>query len=670
MLQTGEVIPPHYPTEYISSTTYTISGHLGAYISTASAPATWTLPTLSDLLDGSELLIYNQGTHDLTIQAPQSIGDETEIVIAPSSSSRLITTATKWLPSTSSSSPASSIPTAPLIDASLPNYSIATLSNGGLFSRPRSGWEWAITSASSPSSDISTNMTTINLPSSEYHNCIAITGTFTSTLTLGSTVLTAISPRDIFLACLRPNPIPGEPPTFLWAKNYGANTDEGLVPKIFWYETGEILFLVAHYKGNNVDFGDGWIVPNSAYNAGVVTEVTPNGTTTQFYTAIGNNNVVITNAHIANGVYVVINTTASTIIFEADYIQLNSTPDTNQRLVVACFRDWEWTWAVASSSTTMVNVTSVYEHNSYVWITGEFNGTLTCGSQSITSPNSQPSMFVAFTNTSGAWQNKLVRLDTTGDTIRPYNMFFLDSSVYFVGAFDGIASFGDKTLNSNGDLDVFVVKSTSDYTSFNTTYDWALKGGGIAADTGICVISNGNDSIYIAGTIGASATFGSITYTQSDNTPQMFIARASITGSWLWLTTTIGTGGSRVGNSLMFHDDELLVCGTNNGTSNFGTTSIVSTSNDIILAKIDITTAFPVMITTGGSRGQSASFVTIPSQYTISTINGSALVNNKTYYYHPETGLVNTQRLTSSDLTPPILVGMSGNGTFFFRPQF
>jgi hypothetical protein len=669
MLQTGGVIPNHYPTEYSSDATHNVDGRLGAYICTASVPATWTLPDLSGLLDGTELLIYNESIYDLTIQAPQPIGNKSEIIITPFSSTRLLTSITKWIVTTTPSSP---VITAPIIDSSPVGPSIATLYNGSLLTRPRSGWEWAITSASSPSSDISTHMATISRPGYDTDKCIILVGTFTGTITLGSTVLTAISPRDMFLTCIRPNVTPGEAPTYLWSKQYAINIGDDLTPRVKYYAPDFMIFVSGYYQGNNVDFGNGYTAPNSPYNAGFLLEVMSNGTTSYLYTAIGTNTVEFTDMSVSGDkIYISVNSRSSSITLDPTAITFTSTANTNQRAAIVCFDldNYDWFWGISSSSTTMVNATSVYEYGDRVHLTGEFTGTLTCGSQTITSPVDSPSMFIAFAaDTDGSWQNKLLLLGTTGTTIRPYDIIFKGTLAYIIGAFNGTATFGDKVINSYGDLDIFVACTDGAFASFGSTWQWAIKAGSVTADAGISTISD-DTSLYITGTISGTSTFGTLTYTQTDTTPQIFIARLSLTGTWIWLTTTTGTGGTRSGNCVAILDSKVVVCGANSGTTNFGPVPIVSTSNDIVIGKIDVTSPFPVMLTAGGTRGDSLSFNFVPAPYAITTLNGTTLVANKNYYYHPETGLVNIQSTTSSDLYASIPIGTTITGYFLFKPQ-
>jgi hypothetical protein len=680
MLQTGEVIPNHYPTEYVSATTYTISGHLGVYISTATAPATWTLPELPNLLDGTELLIFNQGTHDLTIQAPQSIGDETEIVITPSSSSRLLTTAAKWLPSSSSSppDPPATNNIAVLVDSSITAPSIASLHRTGLYSRPKSGWEWAFASGSSPSSDISTHMTIITT-TDQYNGCIVLTGTFTGTIAFGSTVLTSVSPRDMFATCLRPDPIdPTLPPSFLWTRQFSIDCGTELIPKIAWFETKQTIYIAGYYKGDEVDFGDTYIAPNATYNSGFVVELQTDGTTTFLYTAVGDNTVEITDMYIADNfdvksLYVCMNSKSQYTDLLPTGILVQGDPPGTDRIIVACIDQRvnvnAWGWSTCSTGSGTINAISITEYSYKIYVTGEFSGTVAFGAESITSPPEEPSLYIASVdNGSSIWSPLIVQVNSTGTVLHPCYIIAFNSRIYITGFFNGTVTFGDNILTSSTDLEVFVADTYSNVATIGSKWFWAAQGGNLVADSCLHLKALSN-SLYLAGTLGGSSTFGSFTYSQVGNTPQLFIASISYGGDWLWLTTTKSSDGDRRNYCLAKNGDDVLICCTNTGTVLFDGTEIVSTAHNIVIAKIGISNVFPVMVIESGIIGETVPYEFISKQYTLSTLNGNALIPYQAYYYHPEVGTVNITRVVVGDNTPSIPIGFSVSGALLFRPQ-
>ena len=82
-------------------------------------------------------------------------------------------------------------------------------------------------------------------------------------------------------------------------------------------------------------------------------------------------------------------------------------------------------------------------------------------------------------------------------------------NVFVTGSFSGQVVFGNTTLSSAGDNDLFVAK----YVPATATWAWAQRGGGLAADAGYG-IAVGNGSVYVAGSItnttanSSKVTFG------------------------------------------------------------------------------------------------------------------------------------------------------------------
>ena len=65
---------------------------------------------------------------------------------------------------------------------------------------------------------------------------------------------------------------------------------------------------------------------------------------------------------------------------------------------------------------------------------------------------------------------------------------------YVVGSFQGIATFGDITLTSEGLRDVFVAKLGP-----SGTVLWAVSGGGILDEDGLSIAVDAAENVYITG---------------------------------------------------------------------------------------------------------------------------------------------------------------------------
>lgn len=68
-LVTGQVIPLHYPSDSVTATTYSIPADLGFLIANPSALATWTLPSLSNIVEGCCLWVRNISAYNIALTA-------------------------------------------------------------------------------------------------------------------------------------------------------------------------------------------------------------------------------------------------------------------------------------------------------------------------------------------------------------------------------------------------------------------------------------------------------------------------------------------------------------------------------------------------------------------------------------------------------------------------
>jgi hypothetical protein len=159
-----------------------------------------------------------------------------------------------------------------------------------------------------------------------------------------------------------------------------------------------------------------------------------------------------------------------------------------------------------------------------------------------------------------------------------------DGNMYISGVFEGMATFGTITLNTDyGNFDIFVAKMDND-----GNWLWAKQAGGTYWDypMGISVDTDGN--VYVTGEIHTVATFGTIiltTYGSSD----AFVAKLDSYGNWLWAENAGGNSDDK-GNSITVDNDGFVyVTGCFHSDSmRFGTIILdCSGYYDIFVAKMD-----------------------------------------------------------------------------------
>lgn len=178
---------------------------------------------------------------------------------------------------------------------------------------------------------------------------------------------------------------------------------------------------------------------------------------------------------------------------------------------------------------------------------------------------------------------------------------------YEAGYYSGTATFGLLTLTSVTNYrEVFVARRDA-----AGAYQWVVRAGGshqLRLD-GVTVDANG--AVYIAGSFdGNTATFGAFTVTNahasipnSYDRPDIFVAKLSAAGTWLWANR--GGGGSLTGSSdlatgvVVDAVGNAYVCGTFDGrTAQFGTTVLANPYNGNIS---DVTEVFVAKLDASGS---------------------------------------------------------------------
>jgi len=110
-------------------------------------------------------------------------------------------------------------------------------------------------------------------------------------------------------------------------------------------------------------------------------------------------------------------------------------------------------------------------------------------------------------------------------------------SSYVTGFFAGTVTIGGTTLTSAGGNDVFVAK----YDAAGVA-QWAVRGGGTGDDIATSIALDASGNLGLAGGYGggAAGTFGATTLSNAGN-QDMFVAKLSNSGAWLWAQRVSGS---------------------------------------------------------------------------------------------------------------------------------
>ena len=189
-------------------------------------------------------------------------------------------------------------------------------------------------------------------------------------------------------------------------------------------------------------------------------------------------------------------------------------------------RDGSYAWVKQAGGTggdRGYGITSLSDGSSI--ITGEFRGTATFGNTQLISAGDDD-IFIAKLNRDGSYAWVKQAGGTGGDSGYGITSLADDSSIV-IGRFSGAASFGDTTLNSAGNDDVFIAKLNRE-----GSYAWATKAGGTGNDYGYGITSLADGSSIVTGSIRGAASFGDTTLNSAGNR-DVFTAVLDANGNWL-----------------------------------------------------------------------------------------------------------------------------------------
>ena len=218
-----------------------------------------------------------------------------------------------------------------------------------------------------------------------------------------------------------------------------------------------------------------------------------------------------------------------------------------------------------------------------------FGGKATFGDTELTSSGIND-VFVARINADGSWR-WAAGSNGAGNTQSLGVSTLGDGSAIVTGFFTQTVNFGDTiSLTSDGAADLFVAKIDA-----GGDWVWATQAGGTGDAVGsaqaVSALSDG--SAIITGLFGETVNFGDTISLTSGGAADLFVAKITAGGDWVWATRAGGTGDAvGSGISVLTDGSGAIVTGRFTGTATFPTTggglSLTSAgSSDVFIAKID-----------------------------------------------------------------------------------
>lgn len=165
---------------------------------------------------------------------------------------------------------------------------------------------------------------------------------------------------------------------------------------------------------------------------------------------------------------------------------------------------------------------------------GQFTGTITIGSETLTSSSNLRDIFLAKYDAYGnfLWAK---RLGSTGEDYGRGIGTDAVGNIYFSGVFSGSVKFGSKTLNSvEGSKDIFLAKADA-----SGKILWVRQMGGSGPDEGCEIEVDEEGNAYISGGFPGSASFESIVL-KSAGWRDVFTAKFDSQGNLIWIKQSGG----------------------------------------------------------------------------------------------------------------------------------
>jgi hypothetical protein len=300
---------------------------------------------------------------------------------------------------------------------------------------------------------------------------------------------------------------------------------------------------------------------------------------------------------------------------------------------------------------------SVTDASGNVYVVGDFSGTVSFGSTSLTSAGEQD-VFVAKYSPATSRYLWAQRAGGTADD-HAAAVAVSGTSVYVAGYFfSASAGFGSAVLtNTEEDAhneDVFVAKLID--AGATASFSWAERAGGISNDYATGLAASGT-SVYLAGHsyspelhLGSSVALA--------GSPRIFVAKltdAGSSGSFIWAQQAEGTTADGSADAIAVRGTQVYLAGSFARTASFGNFPLTSAGGkDIFVARLTdagSSAGFTWVWQAGGSHNDFA--------YALAVSEGGVYVGGS---FYGETSFGGTQ-LRSSGATDMYVAKLTDNGT-------
>lgn len=300
-------------------------------------------------------------------------------------------------------------------------------------------------------------------------------------------------------------------------------------------------------------------------------------------------------------------------------------------------------WAIATDN----------EGNSFT--TGQFAGTVTFGTTTLTSAGGAD-IFVTKTSPSGEalWATQFGSTSTDMGWAVDTDS---EGNVYVTGRFSGTVTFGNTTLTSAGNSDVFLIKINT-----SGTLVWAKQFGGTSADIGRAITVDTSGNVYVAGTFTGSVAFDSTSLTSSGGS-DIFVVKTDSNGAVLWASQYGGSQADIAHGITVDTAGDIYITGQFAGNPVFGTETLTATGAiDSFVVKINAsgtviwTQQFEGVNSTDYNISENITADTLGNVYVTGELSGGAAFGSVT--------------LTSSGTADIFVAKINNTGVILWAKQF
>jgi len=183
------------------------------------------------------------------------------------------------------------------------------------------------------------------------------------------------------------------------------------------------------------------------------------------------------------------------------------------------------------------------DNNGYIYITGYFTKSIHFGSSDSLTTNSYNSLFIAKYDSLG---NFIWARNPSGPGATYAYSITSDSTgaVYVSGCYSNYTIFDTIILPIAGKQDILMAKFDS-----SGKVIWAKNAGGTQYELSSCIRSDKKDYIYVTGYVSGTTYFDGIPIiTPSNVDNDMYLAKYTLTGALVWVTSLGSVGGNSIDN--------------------------------------------------------------------------------------------------------------------------